>query len=39
MEAIYNMGLVAKAMEQYDLALEQLVMLNGMIANEVGYSH
>eukprot|EP00892_Ulva_mutabilis_P007544 jgi/Ulvmu1/5161/UM021_0178.1 len=34
-EAIYNMGLVAKAMEQYDLALEQLVMLNGLISNEV----
>lgn len=34
-EAIYNMGLVAKAMEQYDLALEQLIMLNGMIANQV----
>lgn len=35
MEAIYNMGLTAKAMEQYDLALEQLLMLNGMIANQV----
>lgn len=34
-EAIYNMGLTAKAMEQYDLALEQLIMLNGMISNQV----
>lgn len=34
-EAIFNMGVVAKALAQYDLALEQLVMLNGMLANQV----
>jgi intraflagellar transport protein 88 len=34
-EAIYNMSLAAKAMEQYDLALEQLIMLNGLVPNQV----
>jgi hypothetical protein len=35
MEAIYNAGLTAKAMEQYDLALEQFILLNGMMPNQV----
>ena len=34
-EAIFNMSLAAKAMEQYDLALEQLIMLNGLMPNQV----
>jgi tetratricopeptide (TPR) repeat protein len=34
-EAIYNMSLAAKALGQYDLALEQLIMLNGLMPNQV----
>lgn len=34
-EAIFNMSLAAKAMKQYDLAMEQLIILNGLIPNQV----
>ena len=35
LEAIYNIGLAAKAAEQYDVALEQFILLNGMVPNQV----
>jgi tetratricopeptide (TPR) repeat protein len=38
-EAIFNMSLAAKAMEQYDLALEQLIMLNGLMPNQVLFEY
>lgn len=35
MEALYNLGLAAKAAEQYDVALEQFILLNGLLPNQV----
>ena len=35
LEAIYNLGLAAKAAEHHDLALEQFILLNGLVPNQV----
>jgi tetratricopeptide (TPR) repeat protein len=35
LEAIYNIGLAAKAAAQLDVALEQFVLLNGLVPNQV----
>jgi hypothetical protein len=34
-EAIYNIGLATKEMQQHDMALEQFILLNGMLPNQV----
>jgi hypothetical protein len=34
-EAIFNVGLTAKEMQQHDMALEQFILLNGMLPNQV----
>jgi tetratricopeptide (TPR) repeat protein len=35
LEAVYNLGLAAKACQQYDVALEQFILLNGLLPNQV----
>jgi tetratricopeptide (TPR) repeat protein len=35
LEAVYNIGLASKACQQYDVALEQFILLNGLLPNQV----
>jgi hypothetical protein len=35
LEAIYNIGLAAKAAQQFDVALEQFILINGLLPNQV----